>query len=416
MRPTHRHYSNESRRYVMVAAVLALVLSGCGEVRKIDEMRDNTGQMNKTTKELLDATTQMNETTKKLLNATGGVKSTTEGMERTTDDVSRQTGELLTITDTRLVPKLNSMNASMAELYDSLRQGDAAALRHSLFLSILNSRTLQNRLAEAGLLLMSFEFQLFNNGTESTTTQTQAQRLILYHQAMMEFMLRLDELAPTGGEIWPDAMPGDLARSPENRASVFNAFAAVLHKLNRKQGADPDFGRPLSVYDLIITSLTTKPKIETGAVSLPAGPHYMKEILARPKRIEQLLQSRYNMFVLLLLGASTDLVETGTFMQLVRVAQGIEIDLSAPTMSAAHLDFLIEEVLKPAVDTRHDMITVGIHPRLTRTVDLLASRIRFKTAIEAGGAMPEKQKLALELWSSFLGKSTETTPVSAGDQ
>ncbi len=368
-----------------------LALSACGEVRKIDEMRSNTGEMNNTTKELLDTT--------------GGMKDTTDGMRATTEGMAAQTGALLELTADRLVPRIEKMEQVTSELYDTLRQGDAANLRRSFMASVLETKTLQSRLAEAALFLMSFEFQLYGSGSQDAG---QERRLVLYHQAMMELMLRLDEIAPENGKVWPDAMPKPEDRlSEQNRASVFNALAGALHKLNRKQMPDPQYGKPMSAYDLFIASLRMKPLIDRGQITLPSGDHYVKEVLSRPDRVLQLLQTRYNMFVYLLLGATTDLVERNKAIQMERMARGIDINLDSGNFGSARMDFVIEEVLQHAVQTRKDMIELGLRPELTRVTAMIAKRITLRPSA-AQGLIPEKQRKAAALWEEYLGRAQQT--------
>lgn len=369
-------------------ASITLVAAACGEVKKIDDMRTNTGEMNKTTKDLLDAT--------------GEMKGTTDGMRATTERMAEQTGTLLDLTESRLVPRIETMESGVSELYDALRQGDAANLRHTLTHSVLNSQNQKSRLAEAGLFFMSFEYQLFDSSGQD---KSQERRLVLYHQAMMEFMLRIDELAPRGGRIWPEAKPNMNRASEQNKASAFNAFVATMHKLNRKQGADPDFGHPVSAYDLIIASLKAKPGIDSGQLVLPAGNHYMKEVLSRPERVKQILQTRYNLFVYLLLGATTDLDEKNKLVQLYRFGRGINIDLNSQSIGSAHLDFITEEILQYAVQTRMDMIALGIEPKFSNTTRLIANRIRIVPSREQG-ALADKQKRVIDLWSEYIGNNT----------
>lgn len=384
----------------VVILILFAALSGCGEFRKLDDMREATQEMNKTTKELLEKTKELHEETKELHTETQKVTAQAEHLGKTTD-------ELLAVTRDDLTKQMDSLDNGFGELYDSLRQGDSANLRRMSFEKMLESKTLQNRLAEAGLFVMAFEYQLFSGVGQDVT---RARKQLLYQQAMMELFLRIDELAPRGEKISPLASPQpNRVTSRENRASAFNCLAAVLHKTNRKQQLDSSSREQVSLYDLLITAMKMKPRIDSGSVRLPTGPHFAKEVLSRQARVKQLLQARHNMFVQLFLGASTDLAQKGPLGRSIGIARGIEVDLNSPEMGAAHLDFLIEEILKPAVETRTDMIALGIQPQLTRSMRLIAKRIRFRENDRAPALISGRQKTVQELWNTYIGDESETS-------
>lgn len=341
--------------------VLSMSLIACGELRKIDEMKD--------------ATSEMNQTTKTLLDKTGEMKDGMDKMSKSTDEMNDSTKDLRTLTREELIQRLEDVNGNTSALFDAMRQGDTSNLRRLSFNEILKEPTLQGRVAEAGLYLMSFEFQVLGNVGKD---KQPAHRELLYQQALLEFFLKLDRIAPAGGEIWPDAKPTDEVEDEENRASAFNAIAFTLHKTNRQQLPDPAYGKPMSLYDLIIVALKLKPEIDSGRIVLPAGPHFIKEVLARPDRVRQLLQTRYNMFTYGLLGLTTNMVEYGTTRQLWNLLWKLKIDVSEATRGPAVLQYLHDEIMQPGAATAEDMLSVGIQPQLTKTTALAVSRVDIK--------------------------------------
>lgn len=370
--------------------VIAFTVS-CSEIKKIDEMKDNTSQMNETTKTLLDKT--------------GEMKDKLGEMSKTTEDLNANVGDLLSVAKEDLVDRLGNVETNMAELFDSMRQGDGSALRRNAFDSLQRARSLQARVAEAGLYMMSFEFQVMGNvGMDALPEQRER----LYQQAVLEFFLKLDDIAPTKGKIWPQAKPDvDDLQSDENRASAFNAMAFALHKTNRKQHADPFYGRPMSMYDLIINALTLKPEIDNGRLVLPAGPHYIKEVLARPARVRQLLQTRYNMFAYGLLGLSTNLTESTTLGQAMALIGGLDVNVSQSRLGVAGLTYIKEEILDPAVRTTSDMYQLGLIPERTMLTKFVMSRSKL-TPANAQEATTSLERSVIELWHQYCSPDEAT--------
>ena len=334
-----------------VALTLAFVLAGCSEMKKVDEMKDNTSEMNQTTKSLRDKT--------------GEMKDGLDKMSKSTDEMNEQTKKLGTLTE--------DVASSTASLFDAMRQGDTSNLRRQGFDQMMKESTLQGRVAEAGLYTQGFEFQVLGSVGKDKDPEF---RELLYHQAMLEFFLKIDELAPKLGEIWPDAKPS--TDDEENRASAFNAIAFALHKVNRKQLPDSTYGKPMSIYDLIMVALAMKPDIDGGRIILPRGPSFVKEILSHPDRVEQLLQTRYNMFAYGMLGATTNLSEYSTIGQLMKLIFKVDIDLSEATRGVALLQRLDEEIISPAAITTTDMVNLGMKPEFTTMTSIALSRVNLK--------------------------------------
>lgn len=340
------------RRALGLATLLSLSGLGCSELKKIDEMKDNTAEMRETTRELNDRIGELGEVAKDDLR--GG---------------------------------LNNINTGVGELYDSMRQGDASNLRRLAFERMLTASRLEARVAEAGLYLMSFEFQLLG---ATAVDQSVERRDLLYHQALVEFFLRLDEIAPRFHEVWPQAQPHPDKNTEENRASAFAALAFALHKINRKQLADPRAGQPQSIYDLLVHALRLKPDIDAGRVQLPAGPHYIKEILAREARVNQLLQTRYNIFTYGLMGLTTDINDRSIWGQIWQLAMKVEIDLSENTRGRAGLQYVIDEILLPAAKVAKDLRELSqrdirFAPRLTTLTSMIQQRLILRPVVEFVG-------------------------------
>ncbi len=379
--------------FAPVLAALVTSSLACSEMKKVDEMKDNTADMRQTTKDLSEKT--------------GEMKNGLDKMGKTTGEMNDQMKDLLTLTREQLIERITQMSNGMGSLFDVMRQGDTSGLRRVGISELLKQTTLQGRLAEAGLYLQGFEFQVLGNVGRDSEPRF---REVLYHQAMLEFFLKIEELAPKFGEIDPAAKP-NLEDDVENRTSAFNAIAFALHKTNRQQLPDPAYGRPMSVYDLIITALEMKPYIDSGQIVLPPGPSYIKEVLGNPRRVEQLLQTRYNMFVYGLLGATTNLSESGTMGQLWRLVWKLNIDLAEKTVGPAVLQRINEEIAGPAARTTSDMLNAGIVPQFDGKTSFVLSRmsVRFNTPAkktEFVRSTSNEEALAT-FWKQYTNPSTQ---------
>jgi hypothetical protein len=369
----HKFNSVSISGRLFLFAALMFIVSACSEMKKVDEMKDNTSEMN--------------QTTKTLLNKTGEMKDGLDKMSTATDEMNASTKDLRTLTREELIQRMTEMSRNLSTLADTQKQGDSSGLRRSSLNQLLHDRTLQGRTAEACLYLQSFEYQVLNS---PETDKNPLFRELLYQQAMAEFFLKIDELAPKFGKVWPDANPTEDIDSEENRASAFNAIAFGLHKANRQQLPDPAYGRPMSIYDLIVVALAMKPEIDNGRIVLPEGPHFIKEILSRPARVEQILQTRYNMFTYALLGMTTNMSERSKLGQIWKLLFKLDIDLSERARGTAPGQFLYEEVLKPAATTTEDMLNLGIRPELTTTTSLVLSRINVNLHSKGSKTLSEQ--------------------------
>lgn len=379
---------------LLSVAFSLLTLVACDQVKKMDEMKDNTAEMNRTTKTLLDKT--------------GEMKDGLDKMSKTSDEMNVSTKDLRSLTREELVERLEAMNGTTGALFEAMRQGDTSALRRASMNELLKEPSLQGRVAEAGLYLMSFEYQVLGSIKPDLDPH---HREVLYQQALLEFFLKLDKLAPRGGDVRPDAKPTDDPSDEENRASAYNALAFSLHKTNRQQIADPTYGRPMSMYDLIMTALRLKPEIDAGRITLPAGPHFIKEVLARPAQVEQLLQTRYNMFAYGFLGLTTNMVELGSLHQAVKLLFKLDIDLSEQTRGPAALQYIGEEILEPGAQTAEDMLGVGIVPKFTRLTSIVVSRLNIQfdskdmSSLSRAGA--DREDLLFDLWKRYSKPKNE---------
>lgn len=382
--------------FVGVLSLMLVILTACGELKKVDEMKD--------------ATSEMNDTTKTLLNETKDMKTELKGMKKVTDTMSETTNELRVLTRDKLL-------AATCMLYDNGRQGQTDQKRDEKLQLILKRAKFEERIADAGRYMMSFEFQLIG---ETCSDPTDAQRLLLYQQGTSEFFHSLKGLAPDDFDVNVRARPAELTDTGslytnENRTNAFNALSIVLHMKNRFQKTDPAFGHPVTMYDLIISALKAEKEIAAGRMKLPEGEHYIKEVLLWKPLALQLLQTRYNMMPLVVVGSRTqfsDRSELSQGLTLINPFASLNVDLSEKTSGGvAALSKLEEQIMVPAVQTRSDLISLGITPEFTFITRRILAKVRkpqHRDPTKTSQLTATESRIS-ELWQTML------TPVSGAE-
>lgn len=289
----------QSLRWSLLSLSVISLLTACGELKKVDDMRDSTVSMGKTT-------TQMNDTTT-------GMKSKMDSLEAKTIDLGAMTNEL----------------------YDTARQGSSLQLRRDAYDSMLKAPTFFKKLSEASKYFMSFEYQVWNNLGQDTEPE---KREILAQQEALEFFTEIEELAPRDGSVQPTAHPNakDIY-SAENRTSVFNALAATIHHMNRKEIRVSKYNANIdqkSLYDLMEEALLApRDKAQSG---------YIREIMAHEEKAIQILKTRYSMFPMMFIDMMTKISDKSLLEQLQMGLMGWDCDLD--TLNATQLEYFQTEL------------------------------------------------------------------------
>lgn len=329
-----------SPRSLIGLSLCLSLLAACSEQKKLNEMHDSTQSM----------------------------EQTTQKMNNTTEDLSQKTEE---------------MKNTTSELYDALRQGNALQLRRDAWDSILKAPSMYKKISEAGKYFMSYEVQLWNQYAQDLTVE---KRDILAQQAAREFFLEIEDLAPADGAVNILAQPDpEHLQSAENRAASFNAMAAALHQINRKQlpalKTRPDLP-VISMESIMEEALLAKKSLEAGTADLGTKEPAIREVLAHEAVAVQLLQTRYNFFTMMFIDAVTKISTKNKLEQLKMVALGWDLDLSA--LNAVQLDYYRSELLEQAVSAREVLKKIGVTPQMDGTLSRLLTKMQIRSAAVKG--------------------------------
>lgn len=265
------------------------VLAACQQQKQLDEMHDSTVEMNDTTKQLRDTTIEMKQTTVKLEKNTGDMKTVT-------DDLAKQTAEM-NKTTTEMNGTTQQMGKVTAELYDASRQGAALEIRRKSLEMLYAAESNGKKVAEAGKYFMSFEFQLWTGYGQDLTEE---KRDHLLADAAAEFFKDIKEFtveeAPWFNPFAKAKGNGGL-HDRVNKEASFNAIAAALHRVNRKQDemlVEHKDLKSLSMYEMLKRSLQLERGLNDGTVAYADLKGYQREVLNNRDVALRLLQARHN--------------------------------------------------------------------------------------------------------------------------
>ncbi|MGZ3773609.1 MAG: hypothetical protein ACXVCY_06695 [Pseudobdellovibrionaceae bacterium] len=372
------------KKTIISSSVLLLLLSGCSEQKKLDEMHDATLKMQKTTEQMGDNTSQMKQKTESLENLTRDMKETTKSLEELTRDMKGKTQSLETLT--------HDVKDISEELYDALRQGNSLQLRREAYKAVLAAPTLAKKVSEATKYFMSFEMQLWNDLGQDRDAD---KREILKQQAAMEFFLEIEELAPRDGSVNPTSKPDaenlSYLNSDANLSASFNAMAVSMHQVNRKQVQslkEISSAKEISMYSIMEEALLL-PRNQAQ----PYGA--AREVLAHESKAIQLLQSRYNTFQMIFIDAVSGIGEKGFFDQAKMALMSWDFD--ADSLSATKTEYLVTEVLTHAVSAKNLLVKTGHQPVLDATVAKLMKNMNVKISGKGGPGLVSQQTKMMEL-------------------
>lgn len=360
-----------SKTKLILSMTTLLLVTACGEQEKLHEMHDATVKMEKTTGEMNQTTGKMNEVTTKMDDKMAQMTKTTERVATTTESVDKKTGAV--------TAKLDNLSGTTDELYDALRQGNALQLRREALSSLLKASSMQMKLSESAKYFMSFEIQLWNMYGQDKDID---KRDILAQQATQEFFMEVAEFAPHGYGVDATATPdADDIHSKSNHASSFNALAAAMHQINRKQlttlSKDSKLEK-ISMYSLMSDALLAKKSIQANTAKLGSKEKYIREVLAHEKLALQLLQTRYNIFPMIFVDLTTKISEKNMVGKTMMAALAWELDLDK--LNKTQLEYFRTEVLQQALDAHKLMIAIGVKPQLGWKVKMILDKMRIKTS------------------------------------
>ncbi len=240
-----------------------------------------------------------------LLACVGGLTSACE-MKKNLDDMHKSTVEMNETTKRmeektgELDKKSESLDNKTAELYDALRQGNAALLRKEFLQQLNESKEMAKKLSLGVKYFWAYEFQLWSmQGLDNDHRREE-----LASSAAREFIREIHEYAPTEDFISPT--------SDDNRDMNFLALVTTLHEVNDKQKnrVDPKGIEHMSMLSLIERALKQKSDLDAGRISLNDLKPSSYDLLAFESKLIQILQARQN-FILTMLVAKASNIDKG---------------------------------------------------------------------------------------------------------
>jgi len=302
-----------SRNSILMSLCLCGLLSACEVKKNLDDMHDATVKMSNTTEDMSDTTKRMEE----------------------------KTGEL--------DKKSGSLDEKTAELYDALRQGNAAVLRKEFLEQMTGSKEMPKKLALGVKYFWAFEFQLWSmQGLDDA-----ARREELATSGAREFIREIHEYAPTNDFISPT--------TSDNKEKNFLALATTLHEVNDKQKlrVDPKGIEHMSMLTLIERALTEKRSLEAGKISVSQLSGSSYELLNFEGKMIQLLQARHN-FILAMIVARTSKVDQSLQTKVKLGLLGMKWSMDLNKFSDVEVAEL-KKYAKAVMDTRI-IIDKALHP------------------------------------------------------
>lgn len=374
-------------RFVTLALAGALCGSACAEKKQLTEMHDATVDMRDTTKELNKGTGELKDTTTQLLRQTLDMKETTTHladisgqMNGKMDDMSKKTSVVSQLT---------------GELYDASRQGVTLDLRRSALKALLEAQSSGKKIAEAAQYFMSFEYQFWTGFGQD---ETEEKRQVLVDDAVSEFFKSVKEFnVGPSTEINPLAQTslsnggGSVALDDDNRVASFNAIAAALHRVNRKQ-EEMHHKNPkvevLSMLSLIERGLKAEVELNSGAKTLDTLPPSIKEVLNNKSLAVKLLQARHNFIAAIFLAEVSPVgAQAPTNTLAPKWATKMLLYLWSTQMGwKANLDrFNVSQLkqfnqyLSAVLATRASLKTLGIEPHVDSKIQKLFQTMNEET-------------------------------------
>jgi hypothetical protein len=257
---------------------------------------------------------------------------------------------------------------------------------------------------------VAFEFEVWSGQGQD---QFPGRRDELSKDAVQEFLHFLSTVAHWDIEdLNPFAQPasgllsGELFSSTEtlNQKASFNAAAAALHKTNRKQEftSQNEGVEVLSMFKLLETGMLAGLEIQAGKKTIQDFPPYVDEVLREEGLVIKLMQARYNMLGLVLLGRMTkiqDSLMTGVGLKILH--NDWKFDLS--NINHSQLKFF-KLHLEFAAETRRLLEKLHQPVSLDKDVKQIFKNLTMKAAVQAksGSDLDKDRTTFSELIKAYI--------------
>lgn len=398
---------------MMLSGAFVAGLCACDVKYKLDDMQSSTNHMDKTTTEMNDNTKDMGKDIKGLgsdmkdmgkdIKDMGSdmknMKKTTEGMSKNTDgmnsnleEMKKTTEEMKKITQ-EVADKSDRLDKKTEELYDSLRQGDAANLRKTFLESMSASVEIPKKLGMATKYFWSFEFQLWSNqGLDDL-----ARREELAASASREFLREVQEYSPEVKFISPT--------TEDNNEKNFLALATTMHMVNDKQVTRVENTKleEYSIYHFFEVALKEKSMLDKNQITYSQLSRATTEILFFPERVIQLLQARANFIMAMYIDKGLGISTMG-FIKKIAYAMGKDWTLDLKALNEVEVEKM-REYLEGVAKTMRILNSSNIKIQLDKKIYTIFSNCKISNSKNFSAERGQREAELVKYYNEIMKQS-----------
>lgn len=384
---------------MMLSGAFVAGLCACDVKYKLDDMQSSTNHMDKTTTEMNDNTKDMGKDIKGMgsdMKDMGkdikGMKSTTENMDSGLGKVANNTEKLVDKTG-NLGSDIKDMKKTTEELYDSLRQGDAANARNT-FLDAMNAAVeMPKKLSMATEYFWAFEFQLWSNqGLDDATRREE-----LAASASREFLREVQEYSPEVKFISPT--------TEDNNEKNFLALATTMHMVNDKQVTRAANAKveEYSIYHFFEVALKEKSMLDKNQITYSQLSRATTEILFFPERVIQILQARANFIMAMYIDKGLGISTMG-FIKKIAYAMGKDWTLDLKSLNEVEVEKM-REYLEGIAKTMRVLNASNIQIQLDKKVYTIFSNCKISSSKSFSAERGQREAELVKYYNEIMKQS-----------
>lgn len=391
---------------LLFMALTSQSLLGCGDLKKINEVRQATEAVKKGTDDtnakldkaegslgkIASNTAQLAESAKGNLRSQATTESALKGIESGVNTTNQQLGDLVEVTQKDAEKREKILNSQ---------------LRKEALLAVEKAGTVKERYSNAKKYILAFDFQSFKVKEIESRNGEYESRL---GDAMKEFFVVLSRYAASDAEIDPSAKPSSYG-SDEDRHSIFNALVLSLHEKTIEPTPAADQGaelkKTLSLFDVMVRALNQRTDIQRGVIKLEESPEYVREVVSHEERSFQVLQARHNLFAVRLASEFFQYEEMGVIKKVYTWFRStVNVNLDESSFNLARLKKIETEILLPALENKRWLIRIGKRPDWTDKVRDLIRKMELSTTGKTNTELQTAKKRVIELYKDYIAETT----------
>jgi len=278
------------------------------------------------------------------------MKSNLDDMHDATNEMSDTTKEMKKRTD--------GLDDKTAELYDALRQGNAALLRKEFLDAMKASEEMPKKLSLAVKYFWSYEFQLWS----MIGLDDDVRREELAASAAREFIREVHELVPEDDTFISPT-------SKDGKEKDFLALATAMHEVNDKQKnrVDKLSMQRFSMLYLFERALDEKRAMSEGKITMNELHTSSYDLLAFESKVVQILQARHNFILAMWMAKASSINKANWWKKLLMGKLGQDWSYDLGKFSDVEISEM-KKYLKAVHDTRQVLTRNGYKVIVDETV------------------------------------------------